>query len=136
VELPSGAYDSLVTQMLAGALDQSELIPAFESLDTSEASARFGQLISDVLERAIESLPESERVERGAVLTNELIERVLDALPKGVVPQDVVDLAPRVLSELGRALPTGEAQSFDHPETPLRATSLLTNASKEPSLLH
>lgn len=137
MELNAGAYEAVVTDAIAEALDKSGLTASLDKVDPAEAHARFGQLIADVVERAIQSMPRDSRVSGGAALANEIITLIGERI--GVAKVDgsfiAIDPTPQSLHSLVSPTPTGSVPKLDHPLSPLSETLLLTDARKDLNLL-
>jgi len=138
VSLPPGAYDRLVTRAIGEALDASSLVADTEQVDAADAADKYSLLIREVTRRAIQSLPSDKRVEAGAELANAVLKAITQHLAKIDTSGDhiVTTPSPLTLVEMASPSPTGEVMAIGRPKTPLGLTSLLTNAPREPSLLH
>ena len=136
VDLEVGAYDNVVTNALANALERSDEVGSFADLDPAEAPEQFARLVAEATKRAIELIKSEERINGGAALTNELLEKIGEIIAKAQHDGALVvkDPKPQLLKSVARATPTGEPSPIEHPRSPLSETSLLTNAPKEPNL--
>lgn len=125
--LAAGLWEQLVTGELSGQLDGTELIPEIADLADGEAADRLSRHLAAVVARVILDLPEEQQSVAGSRLVAELIRRL---------GRERDEPDGRVLHALWERLPTGEPQRLRRPLTPVLDTTLLTNATGEPSLAH
>lgn len=133
-EIEPGLYESLVTEALQARLDGSnspDLIDV-SGLDSGDAADRIALHVSREVERALRDIADEKRVEIGVQVARTLISRLVE-----VVGADLDELpieAGKVLRSVGIRKPDGSLFHAVPPLTPLLDTTLLTNASGEPTL--
>ena len=125
--LAAGLWEQLVTVELSGQLAGTELIPEIADLADGEAADRLSRHLAAVVARVILDLPEEQQSVAGSRLVAEIVRRLGR---QGDEPDG------RVLHALWERLPTGAPGRLRRPLTPVLDTTLLTNATGEPSLAH
>ncbi len=127
--LPRGLYEQLLTEALAGRLQEVDArSPLTADLRAAEAADRIALHVSRIVERAVARHPEKERVAAGLSLALRVLEQI-DA----VVAQGESPVAPAsILRAVRSILPDGTPEELADPLLPLLDTTLLTNAPGEP----
>ena len=131
--LPHGAYESLVTDALASAIDTHAGDVITDALDGAEGAARLTHHLAGLLLGALASVPAARRPAAQAELTNQLIGWLSEH--GHVSPDELVADPPRVLRLLTEHLLPGQAAP-PLPDVPLLDHDLLANAPGEPAFAH
>jgi superfamily II DNA or RNA helicase/HKD family nuclease len=132
-DLPSGLYEVLVNEALAAGLSglDQRLIER-RRLRPADAADRIAQHLARQIARALDAVPENDRVAIGV----EVARRLLGELGAQVPQIDAASEAPiesgDVLHAIGDWRPDGSVRKPVHPLIPLLDTTLLTNSPGEP----
>lgn len=131
--LPAGAYDSVLTQLLASRIEsQSVLKSVLIDLDNAEAAAYLARHISEALQRVL-SGDAFASVDEKLHLCNRVLAVALEESKSTVSPADDLVAEPaRILRSLFRA--GIGANSPLHPITPLSTSALYISGNSEPSI--
>ena len=131
----SGVYEDLITNGLRVELSKvsSNLVISEESIDEVELPNILNRHLSKILLRSFESFSAEDIRALGPKLVNEVLKKA-HALTGGEYEADQISENPKILAEISKKLPTGEAQRINRPITSLSETTFLTNANGEPSL--
>lgn len=134
-EIQSGVYEDLITNGLRVELSKvsSNLVISEESIDEVELPNILNRHLSKILLRSFESFSAEEIRALGPKLVNEVLKKA-HALTGDGYEADQISENPKILAEISKKLPTGEAQRINRPITPLSETTFLTNANGEPNL--
>ncbi|WP_040491871.1 DUF3427 domain-containing protein [Ilumatobacter nonamiensis] len=132
-EVEPGLYESLVTADLAGRLASLEpLTIDRRDLHTAEAPDRIAQHLSRQIERALRDVRDDQRLEVGIAVARDLLTRLSELTQ--TEPQDLPISPATILHAILGTRPDGTPAPMGSPLIPLLDTTLLTNATGEPSL--
>lgn len=142
MKLPTGLYDSLITNGIAQDLpasDSYEYEVLKGELDPGDSHVAFVRHLRAVLQRALKGLPEIGKVDRQTALCNRLIDLIgteLGADAKGTELADrLTTPAETLLALVSRTASLPTISSIpERPAIPLATSDLLINARGEPSL--
>ena len=101
VDPTPGAYDSLITDALAGALTQSPLVALSAGLDDAESADYYACHVADAVRRTVQARPAAGRAASAAALVNDVLKH-LDAAAGQCRRWVTFDLKLQPLVELGR----------------------------------
>jgi superfamily II DNA or RNA helicase len=99
----SGIYESLITEILQGHLDQikSEFYIERQPLDANEAALYISRFLGVILNSALDSLPNSDdRIARQIELSNALIRWLSDYLRNAELSENIIESQGQILTAL------------------------------------
>jgi superfamily II DNA or RNA helicase len=134
-----GLHETVITERIFERI--AELGRAYESrtqaLRAADAGDRLAGFLAEVVRRVVSALPEDERSTRGLELIRRAIEAVAAEAPGLVdLASDLPRTPPEVLEAVLERNPDGRPRVIEIPLTPLRDTTMLTNARGEPAIGH
>ncbi len=132
---PPGLYQQLLTEGLEHQLSQlaRELYDK-DDLDPQEAPRLLARHLADLARIALEHLSGGATPEHQLALVNQLVGLLQSQAPRAISTGDLLHPSARLLSEIrSTALLPGQAESI-RPLIPLADSTLLVNASGEPSV--
>ena len=132
-ELPSGLYETVITEALAGRLTTLEpgLIQQLD-MRSADAADRIAQLLARQIERALDGVSDNDRVAKGIEVARSLLNVLDTILPRTNVAAESPLTPGKLLSAIGEWQPDGSVRTAARPLIPLMDTTLLTNAPGEP----
>ena len=133
-----GAYSELITEALNSTLAASELgsRALIAALRDADAADRYGTHIGTLVARIVGSLSEAARTAEGAPLLDRVLDLLAELAPDSGVRDDRIASPPRVLEGVRARRPDGSIAPLELPLTPIRDTTVLTNARGEPAIQH
>ncbi|MEV4640401.1 DUF3427 domain-containing protein [Actinoplanes sp. NPDC049548] len=132
-ELPAGLYEVVVTEALHGRLAQLDAdIVKRNGLRSADAADRIAQLIARQVERALEAVPEKDRIATGVEVARRLLDELGARLPRTDAGLEAPLPPGEILAAVGERRPDGSVRVAQRPLIPLLDTTLLTNAPGEP----
>lgn len=135
-ELPTGAYEKLLTDALLEAIEgsASDRHVRRRPLHEQEAPDRLTLHFSQSLRRALSAIPEHKRIQRGVEVTRLLIDALVESFDGELLRGEHPLLSADVLEAIEGFSPDGSVAQIVRPITPLLDTTLLTNAPGEPRI--
>lgn len=132
---PPGLYQQLLTEGLEQQLRQlQETLVETDGLDPQESPRLLARHLADLARIALEHLSSGSPPERQLALVNQLVGLLQNQAPRAISPGDLLHTSARLLSEIrSTALLPGQAEAI-RPLIPLADSTLLVNASGEPSV--
>ncbi len=132
---PPGLYQQLLTEGLEQQLCKlQETLVAREELDPQEAPRLLARHLAALARIALEHLSGGSTPEHQLALVNQLVALLQSQAPRAISPGDSLHSSARLLSEIrSTALLPGQAATI-RPLIPLADSTLLVNASGEPSV--
>ncbi|MCP9917549.1 DUF3427 domain-containing protein [Cyanobium sp. ATX 6F1] len=130
-----GLYDHLLTEVLEQQLAgvPQELV-GLDPLDPEEAPHKLSRHLAALVRSALASLPDGHPTAAQLKLVNQLVALLIAQVPRAVSPGDAVHPSSQNLSSiLASPLLPGQAKPL-RPLIPLADSTLLVNASGEPSV--
>jgi len=132
---PPGLYQQLLTEGLEQQLQQlQETLVATDGLDPHEAPRLLARHLAGLARIALEHLSGGSTPEHQLALVNQLVGLLQSQAPRAISTGDLLHPSARLLSEIrSTALLPGQAETI-RPLIPLADSTLLVNASGEPSV--
>ncbi len=132
---PSGLYQQLLTEGLEQQLRQlQDTLVATDGLDPQEAPRLLARHLAGLARIALEHLSGGATPEHQLALVNQLVGLLQSQAPRAITTGDLLHPSSRLLSEIrSTALLPGQAETI-RPLIPLADSTLLVNASGEPSV--
>jgi superfamily II DNA or RNA helicase len=132
---PPGLYQQLLTEGLEQQLRQlQETLVATDGLDPQEAPRLLARHLAGLARIALEHLSGGATPEHQLALVNQLVGLLQSQAPRAISTADLLHPSARLLSEIrSTALLPGQAKTI-RPLIPLAESTLLVNASGEPSV--
>lgn len=134
-----GVFETLVTTDLEqdlAALDRA-LVACVEAPNAEDVVDRVALHVAQAISRSLRMVDHRERVERARLIANRVMELLGGDGANDSWLRDIVLPEPlRVLTEIAGRRPDGEPARVERPEIPLLDSVLLTNARREPRVLH
>ena len=106
------------------------------ALRDADAADRYGTHVGTLVARIVGSLNEAERTADGAPLLDRVLDLLAELAPDSGVRDDRIASPPRVLEGVRARRPDGSIAPLELPLTPIRDTTVLTNARGEPAIQH
>jgi superfamily II DNA or RNA helicase len=133
--LPPGLYQQLLTEGLEQQLsDLQETLVATDGLDPQEAPRLLARHLAGLARIALEHLGGGATPEHQLALVNQLVALLQSQAPRAISSADQLHPSARLLAEIrSTALLPGQAETI-RPLIPLADSTLLVNASGEPSV--
>jgi superfamily II DNA or RNA helicase len=133
--LPPGLYQQLLTEGLEQQLrDLQETLVATDGLDPQEAPRLLARHLAGLARIALEHLGGGATPEHQLALVNQLVALLQSQAPRAISSADQLHPSAQLLSEIrSTALLPGQAETI-RPLIPLADSTLLVNASGEPSV--
>jgi HKD family nuclease len=132
---PPGLYQQLLTEGLEQQLRElQETLVATDGLDPQEAPRLLARHLAGLARIALEHLSGGATPEHQLALVNQLVGLLQSQAPRAISTGDLLHPSARLLSEIrSTALLPGQAETI-RPLIPLADSTLLVNASGEPSV--
>jgi len=132
---PTGLYQQLLTEGLQQQLRQLQTaLVATDGLDPQEAPRLLARHLAGLARIALEHLSGGATPEHQLALVNQLVGLLQGQAPRAISTGDLLHPSARLLSEIrSTALLPGQAETI-RPLIPLADSTLLVNASGEPSV--
>jgi superfamily II DNA or RNA helicase len=132
---PPGLYQQLLTEGLEQQLHQlQETLVATDGLDPQEAPRLLARHLAGLARIALEHLSGGATPEHQLALVNQLVGLLQSQAPRAISSGDLLHPSARLLSEIRSTAPLpGQAETI-RPLIPLADSTLLVNASGEPSV--
>jgi HKD family nuclease len=132
---PPGLYQQLLTEGLEQQLrDLQDTLVATDGLDPQEAPRLLARHLAGLARIALEHLSGGATPERQLELVNQVVGLLQSQAPRAISTGDLLHPSARLLSEIrSTALLPGQAETI-RPLIPLADSTLLVNASGEPSV--
>lgn len=136
-DLPSGAYDQLVTAELAR---QIERLPAErvirETLESSESPEQLARHLKFLIRRALSSINEKDNPLERIQLSNRIVRALQDIAGDVVSPDDLIEESSAPILWAISPKDANALKSMESPATRLSDSALLVNGRNQPSIGH